>query len=70
VAKDFLCAYLEDVQDAAFVPQNPKNIWRLLEGFLIQKAVYEVSYEANNRPRWIWLPLSGLLRLLGTEPPD
>jgi maltose alpha-D-glucosyltransferase/alpha-amylase len=43
----------------------------LLDLFLIEKAAYEVAYEAANRPGWIDVPLHGLARrvrhLLGTE---
>jgi maltose alpha-D-glucosyltransferase/alpha-amylase len=37
----------------------------LLELFLIEKAAYEIGYEAANRPTWIGVPLAGLLRLTG-----
>ena len=36
----------------------------LLETFLLGKAMYEVGYEANNRPAWIKIPIQGLLHLL------
>jgi maltose alpha-D-glucosyltransferase/alpha-amylase len=43
----------------------------LLDLFLIEKAAYEVAYEAANRPTWIDVPLHGLARrtrhLLGVE---
>jgi len=35
----------------------------LLELFLIEKAAYEIAYEAANRPTWIGVPLAGVLRL-------
>jgi trehalose synthase-fused probable maltokinase len=35
----------------------------LLAAFELEKACYEVVYEANNRPDWIWLPLEALERL-------
>ena len=35
----------------------------LLAAFELEKACYEVVYEANNRPDWIWLPLGALERL-------
>lgn len=38
---------------------------RLLDAFEIEKACYEVSYEANNRPDWVWVPLDALERLAG-----
>jgi trehalose synthase-fused probable maltokinase len=34
----------------------------LLAAFEIEKACYEVAYEANNRPDWVWLPLDALER--------
>jgi len=37
----------------------------LLNLFLIEKAAYEVTYEAANRPSWIGVPLAGLVRLAG-----
>jgi len=37
----------------------------LLEAFELQKACYEVRYEAHNRPDWLWLPLAALERLAG-----
>jgi maltose alpha-D-glucosyltransferase/alpha-amylase len=35
----------------------------LLDLFLIEKAAYEIAYEAANRPTWIDVPLRGLARL-------
>ena len=37
----------------------------LLAAFELEKACYEVVYEANNRPAWTWLPLGALERLAG-----
>lgn len=37
----------------------------LLEAFELEKACYEVRYEANNRPSWLWLPLAAVERLAG-----
>jgi maltose alpha-D-glucosyltransferase/alpha-amylase len=36
----------------------------LLELFLIEKAAYEICYEAANRPTWIGIPLHGLARIV------
>ncbi len=35
----------------------------LLEAFELEKACYEVRYEASNRPDWLWLPLAAVERL-------
>jgi maltose alpha-D-glucosyltransferase/alpha-amylase len=46
----------------------------LLDLFLLEKAAYEVNYEAANRPAWLPIPLAGLTRvarrLLHAEPPQ
>jgi trehalose synthase-fused probable maltokinase len=39
----------------------------LLEAFELEKACYEVRYEASNRPDWLWLPLAALGRLVAVE---
>jgi trehalose synthase-fused probable maltokinase len=39
----------------------------LVRAFELEKACYEVRYEANNRPDWVWLPLEALERL-GRDP--
>jgi predicted trehalose synthase len=35
----------------------------LVEAFELEKACYEVRYEASNRPDWLWLPLAAVERL-------
>ena len=51
-------------------PTNPAE-QALLDLFLIEKAAYEIGYEAANRPTWIGVPLAGLsalaTRILGKE---
>jgi maltose alpha-D-glucosyltransferase/alpha-amylase len=37
----------------------------LLDLFLLEKAAYEIAYEAANRPTWIDVPLHGLAQLVG-----
>jgi predicted trehalose synthase len=37
----------------------------LLQAFELEKACYEVLYEAGNRPDWLWLPLAAVERLAG-----
>jgi maltose alpha-D-glucosyltransferase / alpha-amylase len=37
---------------------------------LLAKALYEIDYEANNRPDWIETPIRGVLSILGAGAPD
>jgi maltose alpha-D-glucosyltransferase/alpha-amylase len=59
----FLQAYLDTTDEAAFVvPAEHRE--QLLWTYLFEKVLYEVRYELNHRPDWVWLPLRGLNRLL------
>ena len=64
VAHVFFDAWLATAKGASFIPANPAALKALLEIHLIEKAIYEVSYELNNRPDWVRIPLAGLLRLI------
>jgi maltose alpha-D-glucosyltransferase / alpha-amylase len=65
----FLTAYIEAIDGTPSWPGDDEAR-RLLDLFLLEKALYEVVYEANNRPRWLEVPLSGLARLLFMEMPN
>lgn len=65
-ADGFLSGYSETAGNAPFVPERPQDRALLLDAYLIEKACYELSYELNNRPGWVGIPLSGLLQL--TQP--
>ncbi|MFC3197832.1 maltose alpha-D-glucosyltransferase [Parapedobacter deserti] len=56
----FIKAYLERVQGASFVPRESGDLDILLQTFILQKAIYELNYELNNRPGWVLVPLRGI----------
>ena len=62
----FLKAYLAKAGNAPFIPKDPGDFRLLLRSFLILKALYELRYELNNRPKWVAIPLRGLLGLIGS----
>jgi len=49
------------------LPQAPAELGILLDAYLLDKAIYEIGYELNNRPEWTQIPLKGLLELFETE---
>jgi maltose alpha-D-glucosyltransferase/alpha-amylase len=55
----FLQAYRASVGDSPGLTNDD-----LLEFFLIEKAAYEIAYEAANRPAWLSIPLHGLATLV------
>lgn len=64
VSREFLNAYLTTADGASFLPGNEEALRMLLDACLLEKAVYEVCYELNNRPDWVGIPLRGITRIL------
>jgi len=60
----FLQSYLQTTAGAIFVPQNSDDLQILLEAYLLDKAVYEIGYELNNRPDWVVIPIRGIKHIL------
>ncbi|BDV43787.1 alpha-amylase [Geotalea uraniireducens] len=56
----FLGSYLDRLAAAPLVPADRRDLEILLRCFLLDKAVYELGYELNNRPAWVALPLRGI----------
>ncbi len=65
VAGSFLRAYVQTTASARLAPADPVAFERLLQAFLLEKAVYEVGYEMNNRPDWLAIPMRGIFQVLG-----
>jgi maltose alpha-D-glucosyltransferase/alpha-amylase len=63
-AQNFLNGYWSRATRAGLLPEDMETRRRMLELFLLQKALYEVEYEAANRPAWLRIPLRGLLDLI------
>ncbi len=63
----FLCAYLSKAREggkpALFLPEAADELRVLLRLHMIDKCSYELSYELNNRPAWVGVPIAGLLSL-------
>jgi maltose alpha-D-glucosyltransferase/alpha-amylase len=70
VSAAFLKSYLEMVADSPILPRSREGVRVILDAYLLDKAIYEINYELNNRPDWVGLPLQGILQVLrtGDEP--
>jgi maltokinase len=68
VRESFLAGYFETV-DSVLLPHGEAAIGKLLAVFELEKAVYELRYELNNRPDWVAIPVAGIERLLDEDEP-
>ncbi|PYJ21439.1 MAG: alpha-amylase, partial [Verrucomicrobia bacterium] len=60
----FLQSYLKTTTGAIFIPKNSEDLQIMLEAYLLDKAVYEIGYELNNRPSWVVIPIRGIKHIL------
>jgi maltose alpha-D-glucosyltransferase/alpha-amylase len=59
----FLKGYAARLDGTGLLPDGRSSA-TLLRASALDKALYELAYELNNRPDWIRIPLAGLLRLM------
>jgi maltokinase len=63
-------AYLEGYREKvepSLLPPGQQATEQLLTVFELEKVVYELRYELNNRPDWVAIPVAGIVRLLESE---
>jgi maltose alpha-D-glucosyltransferase / alpha-amylase len=65
----FLRGYRDVAGASPILPKEREQFVRLLELFLLDKALYELDYELNNRPAWLKIPLRGILAMLESGQP-
>jgi trehalose synthase-fused probable maltokinase len=67
VTAAYVGAYLATVKGATFLPTDPRQLALLLTFHEMEKVIYEIGYEVNNRPDWVEIPLRGLATLAAVE---
>ncbi len=63
VSTEFLNAWRSTIAANPHLTPEPGQAQRLLNAYLLEKALYELLYELNNRPAWVRIPLIGILGL-------
>lgn len=63
----FLAGYLGATRGTPLLPpaDRPEQLMALAEVYVLEKAIYELSYELNNRPTWVSIPLAAVAALAG-----
>lgn len=66
IAGIYLRSYLDTLKDTNLIPKEKEDLDTMLKAFLLEKAIYELGYELNNRPDWVVIPIKGIEHLLET----
>jgi maltose alpha-D-glucosyltransferase/alpha-amylase len=64
----FTRTYLAGIAGQGYCPKTPAQARLLLDFYELEKVLYEVNYELNNRPHWLAVPLAGLARIADAAP--
>jgi maltose alpha-D-glucosyltransferase/alpha-amylase len=67
ISRVFLTSYLDTTRRTTFITGKKDELEIMLKAFLLEKAIYELGYELNNRPEWVIIPLKGIIDLLEIE---
>ena len=62
-SRRFLASYDDATRESRLVA-SPADAGKAIDAFALEKALYEIAYEAENRPDWITIPLRGVLSIL------
>jgi maltose alpha-D-glucosyltransferase/alpha-amylase len=60
-------SYLETATKDHFLPKTTTELQVLLDAFILEKAIFALGYELNNRPDWVEIPLQQILQLLSVD---
>jgi maltose alpha-D-glucosyltransferase / alpha-amylase len=60
---EFLYAYRETIAANEALLPSPEQAQTMLDAYLLEKALYELLYELNNRPAWLRIPIAGIVSL-------
>lgn len=63
ISNEFLSSYRKAIAARPELLPPPQQSQLLLDAYLLEKALYELLYELNNRPDWVMIPLTGILAL-------
>ena len=63
----YVKGYLDTAANASFLPKSQDEFNLMLSVYVLEKAIYELAYELNNRPNWVDVPIAGILQIVKPE---
>jgi maltokinase len=66
-ARETFLEHYFDAVEPTLLPSGSAAVANLLSVFELEKAIYELQYEFDNRPDWVTIPVAGILRMLESE---
>ncbi|HDR16877.1 MAG TPA: maltose alpha-D-glucosyltransferase [Desulfobacteraceae bacterium] len=60
----FLCSYTASTEGTRLLPPDSTRLKDLLDFYVLDKAVYELGYEMNNRPDWVGIPIRAIIEII------
>ncbi len=60
----FLKSYSDTVKGLGLIPSDREDLSILIETYLLEKSIYELNYELNNRPEWAIIPIRGIKSII------
>ena len=66
----YIKTYIEALGETNLVPDNREDLKTMLDTYILEKAVYELNYELNNRPGWVIIPIKGIKYIMRSESED
>ena len=67
VSVSYVKGYLDTAANASFLPKSQDEFNLMLGVYVLEKAIYELAYELNNRPGWADIPIAGILQIVQPE---
>lgn len=63
----FIKSYTAALGETNLLPDNREDLKTMLDTFILEKAVYELNYELNNRPDWVIIPIKGIKYIMQSK---
>ena len=67
ISVSYLSGYFDVTRQSGLLPKAREELNLLMNILLLDKAIYELRYELDNRPDWVAVPIEGILELIKTK---